>query len=106
MKTCMLYVTVGTSQEARNIAKTLVSEHLVACVNVIENVTSIYRWDNEIQEDSECLLFAKTALIQRDAAMNRVKELHSYDTPCVVAYDTSAGLPGYLSWIISESKVN
>lgn len=84
-------------------AKTLVSDRLVACVNIIENVTSIYPWEGEIQEDSECLMLAKTSLKQRDAAIARLKELHSYDTPCVVAYDMSAGLPDYLAWIMAET---
>lgn len=102
----MLYVTVGTSEEARSIAQALVSEHLVACVNIIDNVASIYHWDGAIQEDSECLLLAKTSITQRDAAMARVEELHSYDTPCVVAYDMSAGLPDYLSWVKAETGIN
>lgn len=100
----MLYVTVGSPQEAREMARILVLERLTACVNVIDKAASIYLWDEELQEDSESILIIKTTLDRRDTAMARIQHLHSYDTPCVVAYDISAGLPDYLAWLASETK--
>lgn len=104
MNACMIYVTTSGPQEARSIAKTLVSERLVACANIIDGATSVYRWDGEVKEDTETLLIAKTLIARRDEAMDRLRELHSYETPCVVAYDIAAGLPDYLDWIASECR--
>lgn len=103
MNTCMIYATAGSPEEARSIAKYLVSERLVACVNIIDNIASIYRWDSEIQEDTESVLIAKTTVCQRSAAIKRISDVHSYDTPCVVSYDAGAGLTEYLTWIEQEA---
>lgn len=104
MNACMIYATTSWPQEARSIAKALVAERLVACANIIDGVTSVYRWDDEVKEDTETLLIAKTSIARRDEAMGRLQELHSYETPCVVAYDIAAGLPDYLDWIASECR--
>ncbi len=104
METCMIYATASDEAEAKALAETLVSERLVACVNIIQNATSVYRWNDKAESASESILIAKTTLDQRDAAMARIKECHSYDTPCVVSYDMSAGFPGYLSWIVEQTQ--
>jgi len=104
MNSCMLYVTVGSPLEARKIAKTLVSEHLAACANIVDGVASVYRWEEQIQEDSESVLIAKTSSDRRQAATKRIKELHSYDVPCILAYDITDGLPEYLAWIGDQTR--
>lgn len=100
----MIYVTVGSAEEARKIGKSLVSERLAACVNVIDNITSMYNWDGEVQEDSESVLIAKTALDQREKAIGHIADLHSYDTPCVLSYDATGGLSEYLDWLMDEVR--
>lgn len=103
MMTCMIYATAGSAEEARALAKTLVQERLVACVNIFDGATSVYRWDNEIQCDGECVMIAKTSIERRVAAIKRLRELHSYDTPCIVSYDMTDGTPAYIDWIMEET---
>ncbi|NKB45398.1 MAG: divalent cation tolerance protein CutA [Alphaproteobacteria bacterium] len=103
MNTCMIYTAVGGPEEARKLAKMLVSEQLVACVNIVDGATSVYRWEGKVQSSEESLLIAKTTNAQRDTAIERLNDLHSYDTPCIVAYDMSAGVPEYLNWLASET---
>ena len=104
MMTCMIYATTGSTQEAKSLAKTLVQERLVACVNIIDRVTSVYRWDDDIQSDSESVMIAKTSIERRVDAIKRLRELHSYDTPCIVSYDMSDGTPQYIDWIMEETR--
>ena len=104
MNTCMIYATASVLAEAENLAKILVSERLVACVNILDGATSVYRWQDKVETSKESILIAKTSYARRDAAMARLQELHSYDTPCIVAYDIAAGLPDYLAWIASETE--
>ena len=104
METCMIYATARDQAEAKALAETLVKERLVACVNIIQNATSVYLWNDKLESGTESILIAKTTLGQREAAMARLKECLSYDTPCVVAYDMSAGFPGYLSWIVEQTQ--
>jgi periplasmic divalent cation tolerance protein len=98
----VVLVTTSVSGEALTIARILVEEHLVACVNVVPAVTSIFFWEGKVQEASESLLICKSRLSIMDRLVARVKELHSYTVPEIVALPVSAGLPEYLRWV-SES---
>ena len=102
-KHCMLYVTASSNDEATRIAKALVSEKLAACANVLGPAQSIYRWKGNVEQAQEFVVILKTRSALADAAIARVKALHSYDLPCAVAYDMSAGLTAYLDWIDSET---
>ena len=104
MNACMIYVATSGPAEAKKMAKVLVSERLIACANIVESVTSIYRWEGEIQCDQESLLIAKTNHARREAAMARLTDLHSCDTPCIVAYDMAAGAPPFLDWLVQETE--
>ena len=95
----LLYVTAGTKDEALTIADALIEEHLVACANIIDGVMSVYRWEGKVQHDQEAVLIAKTAMSRLDAAIRRVRELHSYDCPCIVAIPIEDGNPAFLEWI-------
>lgn len=100
----LLYVTVGSADEAAEIGKALVEERLVACVNILTPTQSIYRWQGEIQMDSECVMIAKTRDDLVDAATARIRALHSYDVPCVVALPIDGGNPAFLNWIVEETS--
>jgi len=100
---CLLYMTAADADEARRIGDALVAERLAACVNIIPGMTSVYRWEGRIQHDSETVMIAKTRaeLVERVTA--RVRALHSYDCPCVVALPVAGGNPAFLSWISEET---
>lgn len=101
---CTVYVTTSNEAEAVAIAEALVGERLVACANVVPEIRSVYRWQGQIERDTEAALLCKTReeLVARVAA--RVRELHSYDTPCVVVWPIVAGDAGYLAWLGEETK--
>ncbi len=100
----LVYITAGSAAEAKRLARTLVAERLVACANVIEGVTSVYWWEGEVQEGAEASLIAKTRSDRVDAVIARVKELHDYSCPCVVALPILAGNPDFLAWIATETE--
>ena len=77
---------------------------MVACVNIVDGVTSIYRWDGNTESNTESILIAKTTAAKRKNAMARMQALHSYDTPCIVSYDISDGVPEYLDWVMHERE--
>ncbi|MHA1109128.1 MAG: divalent-cation tolerance protein CutA [Alphaproteobacteria bacterium] len=104
MTYCLVYMTAATKEEARRIGSALVEERLAACANVIDGMTAIYRWEGEIQNDDEAVLIAKTRTELVDALTERVKALHSYDIPCVVALPITGGNADFLDWVGSETK--
>ena len=103
MTYCLVYMTAGTADEARRIGAALVEERLCACANVIDGMTSIYRWEGRVQNDTEAVLIAKTREALVDALTERVKALHSYETPCVVAIPITGGNAEFLDWIGAET---
>ncbi|MGE0152824.1 MAG: divalent-cation tolerance protein CutA [Reyranellaceae bacterium] len=94
-----VYMTTGTVEEARVIGRRLVEERLAACANILPAMESIYRWQGEIETAREAVLVAKTRAVLADQLAARVRELHSYDCPCVVALPIVAGNPAYLRWL-------
>jgi len=95
----LVFITTGSVEEGERIARTLVQERLAACVNIVPAITSIYRWQGEVHTDSEVLLIAKSRQGLFDYLAARVKELHSYQVPEIIALPIVAGSPAYLSWI-------
>jgi len=100
----LVYMTAGSPEEARHIGKTLVAARLAACVNMITPMESIYRWDGEIQQDTEVVLIAKTTSRCLPELVETVKSVHSYDCPCIVGVPVSGGNSDFLQWIASETK--
>ena len=103
MDYCLLYMTAGSAEEARRIGAALVDERLAACVNVIDGMTSIYRWEGAVRNDSETVLIAKTRRALVEDVVARVKALHSYRCPCVVALPIAGGNPAFLDCIGQET---
>ena len=99
-----VYVTAPDRESAMTLARTLVGERLAACANIILGVTSVYRWEGEVEETEEVALILKTATECFDALSERVRALHSYSVPCVVAWPIVAGNPEYLEWVGRESR--
>lgn len=92
-------MTASNRDEARRIGRALVEEGLAACVNVLGDIESIYRWEGRICEEPEVAFIAKTTAAKSDALTRRVVELHSYDTPCVSILPVESGHPAYLAWV-------
>ena len=94
-----VYATFKDLDQAKEIAHKIVEEGLVACVNIVPQITAIYRWEGKIEEDTEAAFFAKTQqhLIQQVTA--RIAQLHTYETPCIVVLPIESGHQPYLDWI-------
>ena len=95
----VVLVTVPDGKDASRIGEALVSEKLAACVNVVPGIESIYRWEGAVTRDAEWLLIIKTTEKRFDEMERRVKELHVYDTPEVIAVKVSGGSEEYLEWL-------
>ena len=98
----MFYVVLITAKdgaEAEHIAERLIDERLAACVNVLPAVSSTYRWKGRVEHAGEVLLLMKTSNEKLDRLMARVKELHSYEIPEILALPIERGSPEYLKWL-------
>ena len=95
----LVYMTAGSLEEARRIGEQLVENRLAACVNIIDGMQSIYRWDGKLQKDREVILIAKTTRARLPVLMETVLAHHSYDCPCIVSFDIDGGNPAFLEWI-------
>jgi periplasmic divalent cation tolerance protein len=103
MELRLVYMTAASKDEAKKIGRALVEERLAACANVIDGMESVYWWQGKLTEDREAVLIAKTRAELVEALTRRVKELHGYSVPCVVALPILAGNPAYLEWLASEA---
>lgn len=99
MSFILLYVNVKNQQEAISIAKSLLEKQLIACANISSPVTSLYRWEGQLQEEAEVILFAKTTRERREEAMNAIKTLHSYECPCILALPIEDINDDFARWI-------
>ena len=99
----VVYTTIDNVQDARKIAHTLVEEQLVACVNIIPNIESVYRWKGKIEEDNEYVLIAKTVDDNVKKTIQRIEEIHTYDLPDIVVLPVTGGLKDYLDYVVNET---
>jgi periplasmic divalent cation tolerance protein len=95
----VIYSTAPDAEKAAEIAKTLVEEHLAACVNIVPGLRSIYRWEGKIADDAEVLCIIKTARDRFDQVAARIKALHPYSVPEVIALPIAKGFEPYLEWV-------
>jgi len=98
----IVLTTIGSAEQAQVIARTLVDERLAACVNLLPDMTSVYRWEGAVQEDRERQLVIKTTRGRLDALRERLHELHTYDVPEFLVLSVENGSSAYLHWM-SES---
>ena len=97
--TLVVLSTVASREEGTHIARTLVEERLAACVNVVPGLTSFFFWEGRLQEDTEVLLLVKTRRARYAELEARLRSLHSYSTPEILALAVEAGSPAYLAWV-------
>jgi periplasmic divalent cation tolerance protein len=99
----IVLMTAPGIDEAQALARKLVEERLAACVSLLPGATSVYRWEGEVQEDSEVLMVAKTSAARLVELEARVAELHPYDVPEFVALDPCHVAPAYLAWLVGAT---
>ena len=102
-KFCWVYMTAGSVEEAKSIGQILVGQNLAACVNLIENMTSIYKWEEKLEESQEVIMIAKTRKTLMPKLIEIVNSIHSYDCPCILELPVQSGNPDFLSWIESQT---
>ena len=101
---CWVYMTASDKDEARSIGKALLRERLVACVNIIPSMMSMYWWEDDIEEGEEVILVAKTRRSLFEAVQNKTRALHSYDCPCILALPVKNGFPDFFAWIREQTE--
>jgi len=99
MNTIVVYITSPNEDEAAKIAKAIVGERLAGCVNIVKGIRSIYNWQGKIENDAEVLMIIKTQQHLFESLKNRVKELHSYTVPEIIAMPIIEGSKDYIDWL-------
>ncbi|WP_295392314.1 divalent-cation tolerance protein CutA [uncultured Thiodictyon sp.] len=97
----LVFCTCPDQETAARIAERLVGERLAACVNLLPGIASIYRWEGEVQRETEVLLLIKTVAGRLPALTETLRGLHPYQVPEIIALPIAAGLPDYLNWVTS-----
>jgi periplasmic divalent cation tolerance protein len=106
MEPLVVLVTASSPDEAARLARALVDERLAACVNVIPGLRSIYRWQGQVEEADEVLLIVKTARHLLAPLTERVRTLHSYSVPEVIALPITGGSAPYLEWLAAQVRTD
>lgn len=97
----VVFMTAASGEEATRLADMLVGAHLAACVQILPEIESVYRWEGKVERQAEVLLLAKTTLGKFDDLEREVRALHSYETPEIVAIPLTAGSTPYIQWLNS-----
>lgn len=100
----VVFVTAPPKGGEVELAQTLVTEGLAACVNLVPKVRSFYQWEGKLQDDSEVLLIIKTRASRYEALEARVRELHPYAVPEIIALEIQKGQPDYLAWLTAGTQ--
>jgi periplasmic divalent cation tolerance protein len=105
MESIVMLVTCGSAKEARRLAGALVRQRLAACVNVMASpVKSVYRWKGKVETATEVLMLIKTTQRKFAALEKEIRQLHSYETPEIIALPIAAGSKAYLEWLRNSVK--
>lgn len=101
---CIALCTCADRAQAQTIATALVEKRLAACVNIIDHISSVYLWQDNVETEQECQLVIKTQLSHIQTAWETVKSIHGYDVPEWLVIEQVSGSEEYLSWISSSLK--
>ncbi|MGB4102354.1 MAG: divalent-cation tolerance protein CutA [Alphaproteobacteria bacterium] len=104
MSPVFIYVTCANSDEAERIGRALVDARLAACANILPGMSSIYRWQEQIETAQETVLIMKSTAENFEPLTARVRAMHSYMTPCIVALPIVAGSPDFLAWLEENTR--
>jgi|SRR5437879_169601 len=100
----LVLTTTDSREEAQKIARSLVEQRLAACVNIVPQIHSIYRWEGKVEEADECLLLIKTLSPSCGRVCETIKQLHSYNLPECISLNIEDGSAEYLKWIADSVK--
>ena len=100
----VVFITAANSEEAGRLAEMLVRQHLAACVQILPEMESVYRWQGKIERQKEILLIAKTTKSKFEELEREVRAIHSYETPEIVALPVMTASAPYLEWLLSSVK--
>ena len=101
----VVLMTAANGEEAARLADLLIGAHLAACVQILPEMESVYRWQGKIERQAEVLLLAKTTRSKFEDIEREVRVLHSYDTPEIIALPIVAGSAPYLAWLSDSLKI-
>jgi len=101
----VIFCTCPDRESAEGIATALVEERLAACVNLLPGLTSIYRWQDSVRREPECLLLIKSTATRFEALRSRLRALHPYEVPEIIALPVSHGDPAYLQWLTENTQL-
>ena len=104
METLFVYITAPDKDCAFALAETLVKERLCACANILDGMQSVYWWQGNVERAQEAVVVCKTTKERYPDMEKRVRELHPYDTPCIVAWPVTRGFAPYLQWVADETR--
>jgi periplasmic divalent cation tolerance protein len=102
--TLIVFTNLPDRTSAFTLARALVDKRLAACVNVLGEISSVYRWKGEIADESEVAVLIKTRATAYPALEAAIKALHPYEIPEIVAVPVAGGLPAYLDWVAAETS--
>jgi periplasmic divalent cation tolerance protein len=98
----VIYITTNSFDSAKKIGKILLDKKLVACVNIVPKIKSVFRWKGKIEKEDEVLLILKTKRVLFDKIVQKVKEMHPYEVPEIIGLPIVCGNQSYLDWIEKE----
>lgn len=98
----LLYSTFPNKEKALSVAHELLDQRLIACANIIDQVSSVYRWEGHVQQEPEVVMMAKTVKDKVNRALDTIKQLHPYQLPCITAYEVGGGFTPFLRWVAEE----
>ncbi len=104
MKSVMLYITTGTMEEAQRIGAALLEKRMVACVNIMGGMQSMFWWQGRVESSEECIMLAKTTESRVDECTALIKQHHTYECPCVVQLSIDGGNAAFLKWVQRETE--
>ena len=104
MTTLIVITNCPDEETANHIALAVVEARLAACVNILPGLRSIYRWQDRVETADEVLLLVKTSADAYPALQDRLRELHPYELPELLAVESTSGLPAYLQWVTDETR--
>ncbi|WP_331275697.1 MULTISPECIES: divalent-cation tolerance protein CutA [Methanobacterium] len=104
MMYALVYITTSGEKESKKIGRTIVEERLAGCINIISTIESLYWWKGKIEEDTESILIVKTKVNNIENIIKRVKEIHSYENPAILAIPIIEGSKEYLDYLDGEIR--